>query len=509
MQSDSLVQLIRSLTKAEKKAFRLHINKVSNGNEKMYVMLFDFIESTSQPFKVDALLRKYPSIKKSQVANLRSHLWKELLSIIRHLHRDEHADVRVREYIDYARILQDKGLISLSIDILDKATQLAQTLDDTMLLYLINAEMRRLETIYITGSSTDKAMKLNETSKKLMSKVGLLDRLSNLSLMLYGMYLKYGYIKDKRDYDFIKDFFESHLPLVDVESLGFYERIYYYQCHVWYRHMTLDFAMYYRYSLRWVECFNDQNNMKKNDVILYLKALHNTLNALYMSNKLQRFEQLYQQYILYGDNEFENMNTNEQSHYILFQQIHLLNGIFLSADYVSALPRIEPLITLLENNTYNWDINRIIIINYKMACVFFGNDNHKKCLEYLNKITDHPMADLRVDIQCFARILTLICHFELKNDYLLPYQIRSVYRYLYKMNQTQYVIKQILNFIRRIPTMKEKNLKNEFNSLRDRLVIAQSDKYQRQPFLYLDIIAWLDSKIHNMPIASIIKSKNS
>lgn len=507
MQSDQLIQLILSLTKAEKKAFRLHVNKDQHGDQKMYVMLFDQIESSKKNYSDTILLKKNPSIKKSQIPNLKAHLLQELLRVVRQLHRDNHTDIKIREYIDYSRILQDKGLIRLSLDILDKASKMARELDDTMLIYLVNAEVRRVESLYITGSSTQKAMQLNEDSKALMFKIDLLDRLSNLSLMLYGMYLKYGYIKNKRDHEYIKDFFNSHLPDLNVDQLGFFEKVYYYQSHVWYNHMTLDFAQYYRYSLRWTECFLDHPNMMREDVVLYLKSLHNTLNALYMSNKSERFVNHFSQYLTYGDDHFKQMNKNEQSHYELFRYIHLLNGIFLSADYKAGSKYIAPLVKLLDDNPYSWDVNRIMIFYYKIACVYFGNDDYNQALLYLNKIIASPMANLRVDIQCFARILTLISHYELGNEYLLPYQIKSVYRYLYKMDQVQFVIKEILNFIRRIPQMDRRSVHKEFVNLRENLVEVQNDKYQKQPFLYLDIIAWLDSKIHNTPIAKVIKAK--
>jgi hypothetical protein len=114
---------------------------------------------------------------------------------------------------------------------------------------------------------------------------------------------------------------------------------------------------------------------------------------------------------------------------------------------------------------------------------------------------------LREDVQCFARILTLICHFELGNDFLVSYQLKSVYRFLIKMGDLQAVQKEILEFIRRTPAMYSKDIKSEFNQLRARLIRYQDDPYERRPFLYLDIIAWLDSKIYNKRIQQVIREK--
>jgi hypothetical protein len=55
--------------------------------------------------------------------------------------------------------------------------------------------------------------------------------------------------------------------------------------------------------------------------------------------------------------------------------------------------------------------------------------------------------------------------------------------------------------------MTKKDLKTEFIKLRAKLIKFQHDPYERRPFLYLDIISWLDSKIENKRIQDTIKNK--
>jgi len=69
------------------------------------------------------------------------------------------------------------------------------------------------------------------------------------------------------------------------------------------------------------------------------------------------------------------------------------------------------------------------------------------------------------------------------------------------------VIKAILNFLRRIPRIAESDLRAEFIKLRDRLLTLEQDQYERRPFLYLDIISWLESKIENRPVGDVIRDK--
>ncbi|MBK9733729.1 MAG: hypothetical protein IPO92_01675 [Saprospiraceae bacterium] len=505
-QTDQLIQLVQSLTKAEKRSFRLYVNRDNSANDKLFMQLFDYID-TAKNYKEEDLLKRIPLLKKSQLSNIKANLMKQILANLRHLHKQDFAVISIREMLDYAKIMQSKGMTLASLDQLEKAKKQAEISQETLLLYQAIDEERKIETHYITGNSTQKALLIQKQSAEILAKVAIYDKLSNLSLMLYGMYLKYGYVKDKKDFEQVKDFFYQHLPDINPLLLGFYEQIYYYQSFVWYHHMTQDFVHYYKYSQKWVDAFHDHPAMIKEDLVLYLKGLHNALNALYMAAKTEKFIFNYKAFVLYGETHVENMSDSQQSNYFLFQNVHLLNKIFLTGDYDQGVKDITLLKLVLKTNKYNWDINRIMVFYYKIACIHFGADDFNNCIEYLNKINNSPIGGLREDIQCFARFLSLISHFELGNDFLVSYQIKSVYRFLIKMEDLQAVQKEILNFIRKTPQMTKRDIKIEFKKLRAKLIKYQNDPYEKRPFLYLDIISWLDSKIDSKRIQDVIKEK--
>ncbi len=505
-QTDQLIQLIQSMTKAEKRSFRLFVNRDNKPNDKLFMQLFDYIDSTKM-YKENELLKKLPQIKKVQLSNIKANLMKQILANLRHLHKQDFSDVSIREMLDYAKILQSKGMTKASLDMLEKAKKIAEVNQETLLMYHILDEERKIETQYITGSSSIKAIEINDQSSKILSKVTVHNKLSNLSLMLYGMYLKYGYVKDKKDFEQVKDYFYSNLPDIKPHKLGFYERIYYYQSFVWYYHMTQDFVNYYKYSQKWVDSYRAFPQLIKEDPMLYFKGLHNALNALYMANKTEKFLTNYASYVEYEVNFFDHMSESQLYQYKLFKYIHLLNKIFLTGDYDNGVKEVAEIAEILKSGKHHWDINREMVFYYKIACVYFGADDFKTALDYLNKINNSPIGGLREDIQCFARILSLISHYELGNDFLVSYQIKSVYRFLIKMEDLQAVQKEILGFIRRTPLMTKKDLKAEFIKLRAKLLKFQNDPYERRPFLYLDIISWLDSKIENKRIQDTIKEK--
>lgn len=506
-QTDHLIELIRSLTKAEKRSFRLFANRQQHAEDKLFILLFDFIDQNRQ-YKESELLQKFPQIRKSQLSNIKANLMRQIMSVLRLLHTDCSEAMNISEMIDHARIFQAKGLHKAGLDLLEKAKKNAERYDDPILEMIALDQERKTESNYITGSSASKADKIMQHSEMLLNKVGLRNELANLSLRLYAMYLRFGYVKDEKDHALIREFYESRLPQLNEESLSFYEKIYLFQSKVWYYHMGQDFLNYFKYSKKWVDTFDGDPKMIRNDIMLYLKGRHNMLNALYMSGKADKFVQEYKAFTWFGENNKKHFTPQEMAGYMLFGNVHLLNKIFLTADYDQGVQEIGLLVDLVKKNTFQWDENRLITFNYKIACVFFGADRYNDALDYLNAIINYPAQNLRQDIQCFARILSLIAHHELKNEMLVSYQIKSVYRYLSKMDDLQSVQKEILSFLRKTPQLHPRDLKKAFTILRSKLTKYQHHAYEKRPFLYLDIIAWLDSKIKGKRIQDIIKERS-
>jgi hypothetical protein len=503
-QTDHLIQLISSLTKGEKRSFRLFVNRDTSNSEKLFMLLFDHIDKYGE-YNEEAILKRIPRIKKSQLSNLKRNLYDQILLSLRNMYRHSSESMSIRELIDYAKILYDRGMYKPSLAMLEKAKKLSLSADENLAaLSVVNLE-RHIESQHITGSMFGKAEEIIDYSNRLLQKVNIYNELSNFSLMLYGFYLQYGYVKDIKDYRFVSEYFQSHLPKVELDQLDFQETVLYHQSYVWYYNMIQDFPNYYRHAQSWVDTFHKQPNHLSTYTSLYLKGIHNLLNSLFMVQRYDRFKPVYDKLITYKENQQLLSNLNNRSLWTLFYYIHGINEIYLTADYKNGVAYVDELEVIISENKFNWDLHRILVFYYKMACVYFGADRLDKCIFYLNKITNNYYPDFRNDIQCFARILNLIAHFELGNNILVSYQVKSVYRFLLKTEDLQEVQKEILKFLRKTPKMSEKDIVHEFQKLKDKLVVLKNDNYERRPFLYLDIISWLESKIYGLSMQEAIK----
>ena len=140
--------------------------------------------------------------------------------------------------------------------------------------------------------------------------------------------------------------------------------------------------------------------------------------------------------------------------------------------------------------------------------MYLGSGNYKIAIKWLNKIYNEKEIELREDIYSFARILLLVCHFELGNGDLVEVNIRSTYRYFLKKGQLTQYQTYILNFLKNLFTnSSERNLKKQFISLKMQMLPLEKNKFEKRAFLYFDIISWLESKIEKRTVQDIIKTK--
>lgn len=504
--TDDLIQLIRSLTRAEKRHFRLFVRRNQASEEILFLQLFDFLDK-HQEYDEALILKKLPAIKKRQLSNLKAHLYKQLLISLRLLNTNHVSEIQIREMIDFGKVLYDKGLYRQSLDVLEKAKARA-VLNEYYAIQLETLDFEKhIESQYITRSIKGRAEDLTEETLKLNRTINDFNVFSNLSLQLYGLYLKVGYVRNEKDYFFVREFFQSNLPDINLADLSFMGKLYYFQSHVWYYYMTQEFTYCYRYAQKWVDLYAEKPHLIQSHPALYLKGIHNLLNALFNVQHHSRFVEGLEKLHHFPETYDISRNKNIEGLFNLYKYIHTIKLHFMQGTFEEGLKSVPELEKIIEEDRYNWDNHRVMVFYYRIACLYFGSGDNDNAISYLNKIINQKNPDYRQDIQCFARILNLIAHFELGNIQLVEYQVKSVYRFLGKMKDLHAVQREIVRFLRRIPRMQASELKDEFIVLKEKLINWQDEPYEKRPFLYLDIISWLECKIEGCTVKDIIRRK--
>jgi len=393
-----------------------------------------------------------------------------------------------------------------SLRVLEKLKEMARNHNQLTHLQQALFFEKKIEALFITRSMQQKAVELARESDETSAQLSLVTRLSNLSLQLYGWYITHGHARSTKEVDELKKFLEDNLPEETKNAQGFYERLYLYQSYCWYAFIRQDFLQYYRYTQKWVDLFAEYPAMYDIEPAHYIKAMHNLMGAHFDLRNAKKLREATEEFEKFSHRKV--VRENEINHILVFVYLTTskINSHFLEGTFSEALKYVPYVEDKLKEYELYLDRHRILVFYYKIACLYFGAGKNEKAIHYLNKIINWKV-DLRTDLQCYARLLHLIAHYELGNFDLLQYLTKSVYRFMAKMESLSAVEEEMFQFLRRSFQVNAHALRAEFERLLEKLKRYENNPHETRAFSYLDVISWLESKINNVPVQDVIRQK--
>ena len=504
-QNDALFVLIKSLTKSEKRQFNLYVGRLGGNIDAKFFSLFKFLEK----LKVydEKVIIGSGIVSKQQLSNLKAHLYKQILISLRLNPAHKNVRIQIREQLDFATVLYQKGLYKQSLKLLEKAKNMALDNEEKNIAYEIVELEKVIETQYITRSISTRADQLSVQAKELSQQNVFASKLSNLSLQLYSHLLQNGYVKNEEELLFVEKYFNSKMPKYKYQNLGFREKLWLYKAHLWHSFLIQDFLLSYKYAKKCVDLF-DNSKLINLHPVFYLKSKNYLLEASFLVKKTSTFKEELAAFENEIDNKEIPLNTNTELLIFLYfysnkLHLHFLEGTFEQGEYL-----VEIINDKIEKYKNRLDNHYVVLLYYKIACLYFGMGENRLCIAYLQKIIKSKNLSSAEDLQCFARILNLIAHYECGLDYDLERQFVDTYKFLLKMENLQEVQKVFLTSIRDLSDVFPHEIKNEFKKIHAKLKVFENHPYEKRAFLYLDILSWLESKIENKTIATIIKEKS-
>ncbi len=503
--TDILFQLIKSLEKAEKRHFKLYIKRSSGKEDLKIVRLFDAVDKLKE-YDEKVLLKKLPAVTKPQLANLKTHLYKQILASLRLLKSTDSLDLQLNEQFDYAHILYKKGLFIQSLRIIERAKEIAKSNQKFNVLPQFLALEKRIENLHITRSMQDRAEVLSAEANEVSRQIDTVARLSNLALKMYSWFVQHGHARNLEDEKDIRQFMKESLPEDVWEQTGFYQRLYLYQSYTWYAFIRQDFLQYYRYTKKWVDLFSEQPLMVRVETGHYIKGIHNLLNAHFDLRNYREFEKILRKFEKVA--QLERVKDHDSFRVLAFIYISTarINQHFMLGTFKQGLTLIPGIEEKLENYHLFIDTHRVLVLNYKFAMLYFGSGDYNKSIDYLQQIINDK-TNLRYDLQCYARVLHLMAHYELGNDMLMESLSKSVYRFMAKMKNLTVVEEAMFKFLRQTIPLSPRQLKPEFEKLLHTIKHLEKSRFETRAFAYLDVISWVESKVYDKPMSKIIHEK--
>lgn len=503
--SEELFDLIKSLTKSEKRFFKLS-SSLQSGS-KNYLKIFSAIdkqkeydeEGIKEEFKKETFVKHFPSEK--------NHLYKLILKSLRAYHADNTVSSILKQEIKNIEILYTKSLYKECNKFLVRAKKIAVTHEKFYYLYeLLSWEKILLEEAYEEGEFSVDLDKLINEEKTVIEKLRNLAAYHVLYSKINYVFRSGGYARSERDKSIIKEI--SNHPLIVNKNTALSSRAaticYYIQgfCAMANRNWTTSKAKFSRA----LQIF-DENDLIKTDIPKrYIRTLSNIIKCeIEMGNYDSTTELLESLKELKGTKGFKSLDIE-----VMIFKASTLAQLKLcqrTGDFDGAMNSIEDILGQLEKYKGRINKEQEIRFYYNFAYIYFGVGEYNKALFWINKVLNDNETNLRQDIYGYARLFNLVIHYELGNKELLEYIIKSTHRYLNKRNRAYEIESLVISQLKKLSKVyDEENEKDILKKMKPQLKKVLKSDSDKVILEYFDFEAWVSSKISGKSFSEAIQA---
>lgn len=488
-----LYYLIKAMTKAEKRAFKIFAQRGSSAQH-LFLKLFDLVD-TIESFDDDVIFKKMKLESKGQYSNLKRHLYAQILSTLRMLNVDKKPNIKIREYIDMAYVLYGKGLYKQALHLLKNAKVLCQKYGTDLSLLTILEIEKNIHSRHITRLQDADFDQLIADTDEISNSISDRVLLTNLKMKLHKKYVRDGHIKNEHELDKLSSYFHSIITEIPYAELGIMEKIYYCQCYVWYYYVIDDYKSCLKYATRWIEIFKQFKDIQRRDYNLYLRGYHYALTSAYNINDLRSHQAYLTELETFRKETYSKFNKNNKIFSFIYVHTGRLNSAFLAKDFEKGLEYVPKTLRRIKRYTNELDQHKIMVLHYKIAWTYIGAYLPTKALPYLEGIIALKRKSLREDIQSYARIMHLMALYDMDHFEGVLKLLRK-YKYYFEqvkeINMLQRSILKLFNDICTTPILDKKII---FKKFKKDLIEFKKNPFEKRAFLYLDIVFWVERKI--------------
>jgi len=507
--NEALFDLVQSMSKSEKRYFKLMSSRHTIGGENNYVRIFDYLDklavydekSLFEHFKGEAFLKRFSITKK--------RLYDHILNALDAFHASSSIEAQIHKMLHAADILYDRSLYDQSRRILRSAEKLALKHEKpALVIEIANKQKRIMETMGYSGLSDSQ---MEEFTRQESSQIEILKEYAKLwqvKSQLFNHLSKKGVarsVEDAHQYteicsQVLEDGEPSHKFPTEVRFL-------YYHVLSAHYYAIADLEKSLQALHKNLELMDQCSNPNAIEVNKQVSVL---TNAIYISDKLGDYKSSIK-YLNQLKAVASKIVANEDLEIKLFSSI---NSIELSmnlrkGDFSNAASIAETLQQKLDQYGDKVVPARRAFLEFKIAVAYIGVNNFSEALKWVNRILNNNDLDQNEDIISFTQLLELLIHLELHHDKLLPYSIKNTQRFLKTRNRLYSFENVFLQFIGKLVKCKDRfEVDEHWGDLYNELAtITDDNAFESVALDYFDFQSWAEAKLKGKAFESVVREK--
>lgn len=502
-----LFELIKSLVKSEKRYFKIYASRHVIGEQNNYIRLFDAIDRQKE-YDEEAIRREFASeVFIKQLSVTKNYLYRLILESMRAYHAERTLRVQLRGLLNDAEFLIDKRLYDQADKILDKARRLADAQEEYVLLLEIHIlERTVMRELQYEGLSHEKVEQFYTSFLHTLSLIDNIARYWQLSAVMYLSHVRQGSTRSEEDYRRLDEIVSNPLLLDESQALTFEAKQFYYHIHSTCCFIRGEHRQAHDYSSKLVAHLESRPEYLIRNTIGYLGTITNFLiDSYYLGYHSEFFDKIAS--IRSLPQRYPELHSERLEAEIFKNTYNLELFAYTDTGNFEKGMQIAGAIEhgLEQYNDYIDDAMRLTFY-YNLAMLHFVAEKYRESLNWINRIINETDMEVREDVYCFARIFSLILHFELGNYDLLEYLLKSTYRFLYKRNRLYQFETVVLRFIRKLTRIHTREqLHVLFVDIRKELQPLAQDPYEKKAFEFFHPVLWLESKIEKKKFSDVVR----
>ncbi len=499
---DHLFLLIKSLSRTEKRFFKIYSSRHVIGTGNKYVDLFDAIDQLDK-YDEEYLLEKF---KKERFTNrfpvAKAYLYELILKSMNQYHAQNSVHAQLLDNLRSIAFLFDKNLFEHAQRLLNKAKKAAYEYELIALLpEIFSWEKKIMEVRFYSGKKLKDIEALHQKENELLSTILQINQYWLLDATLYYQYNLEGIVRSQKEFKKIENVIHTPLMKMEEEELPFVVRKMYFKIYSTYYFIMRDFENCYQYISKMVSLLEDNPNIIQENPKEYVSSINNLLNMTSVMAKLEETDANLQKLRKMMEDEKFRKNRNLQLKLFESYYYHTINYHRNRRDFVGGLRHIKEIDRGLQDfgNQVN-EVGRTMLC-YHVFQLSFGAKRFETALEWLERITTHPNPEVHQEIFIFSNILQLPILYNIGNQAELRQGIRKIYAFL-KSRKSRYKIESlIIVFIKKLVKLeKEEQFVALMEKLKKDLDLLADDPFERKIFAYFDFRKWLTQEISKLKI---------
>lgn len=500
--SADLFDLIKSMTKGEKRFFKLFAARHAIGGRNKYVALFDAIDR-QESYDERALIESNRSLRSIDLRSMKPYLHDLILRSLRDALRDCSPVAKLQVQMDKAQILIYKGLYTQAARILARAAEKAREGNYTMKLLEILFIESQLKVRSEETNTLERHTTIHEEQMAVLAKLTEEAEYYNLFMKVYYLQLQSFDPRSPEERGKVDAIMSSPYLGSDRTPVSPYSVMTRFEVLARCSLLIGDFEGELRYATEKIAFLDASPSFRDYYRYEYLYACGKALQYYVYFRRYEEYDLLMARLKSLCEEPIRQRADLE-----LIIYYHDFLYLVERCRFEEARLLVPEIVAFMERDRQQIEASSVMQLEIAFLILAIKVADFKEALHWLGELLNDRQFDGYTRWIEVMKMLGVIVYFELGDDRGLESAIRSFYRFLRKKCHLSAFDSTLLLFLRKLPGITDRReLRRALEELHAALTTLRETPEGKMRLFQFDFITWLESKITGRTFAAALREK--